>query len=186
MIRETLCSVTHTNAAGMCQAADTGQCPDNMSHTVEPDEQDIEIISGDTRYWENWESEVQYNSGRSNIREVSPQLPSKTSNQPSNQISSAEQENNYGSPIVEHNNEYIEEDCKNPLTEEKGMCVPLDLTVKSGEQPAPSDASTNTSEGQTGHKDESHLVTDEYLKSEIEKIKEQVIQDLMIFTAEKE
>ena len=105
MIRETLRSVTHTNAVGMCQATDTGQCPNNISHTVESDEQDIEIIPGDTRYWENWESEVQYNSGRSNIREVSPQLPSEASNQSPSQVSIAEQENNCGSSFVEHNDE---------------------------------------------------------------------------------
>ena len=90
MIRETLRSVTHTNAAGMCQAAGTGQCPDNVNHTLESDEQDIEIIHEDTRYWENLESEVQYNSGRCNTREVPPQLPSKAGNQPPNQLSNEE------------------------------------------------------------------------------------------------
>ena len=72
----------YTNAAGMCQTAATGQCPNSMSHTAESDEQDIEIIPGDSRYWEDWENEVQYNSGRSSITEVAPPLPSETSNQP--------------------------------------------------------------------------------------------------------
>ena len=58
MIRETLRSVTHTNVAGICQTAANGQYPDGVSHTVKSDEQDIEIIPGDTRYWEDWESEV--------------------------------------------------------------------------------------------------------------------------------
>ena len=62
----------------------------------------------------------------------------------------------------------------------------MDLTVESREQSAPPDASTNAPEGQTRHKDKLHLVTEEYLKSEIEKIKEQVIQDLMVFTEEEE
>ena len=105
MIRETLRSVTHTNAAVMCQTAATGQCPDSVSHTVKSDEQDIEIIPGDSRYWEDWENKVQYNSGRRSITEVAPQLPSETSNQPPNQLSNEEQEKNCCSPFVEHNGE---------------------------------------------------------------------------------
>ena len=62
----------------------------------------------------------------------------------------------------------------------------MDLTVEHREQSTQPDASTNAPEGQTRHRDESHLVTEDYLKSEIEKIKEQVIQDLMVFTKEEE
>ena len=81
-----------------------------MNYMMESDNQDIKIIPGDTQYWEDWESKVQYNSGRSNIREISPQLPSEASNQSPNQLSIAEQENNCGSSLVEHNDEYIKED----------------------------------------------------------------------------
>ena len=72
------------------------------------------------------------------------------------------------------------------MTEEKETCGPVDLTVEPREQSTQPDASTNAPEGQTRHRDESHLVTEDYLKSEIEKIKEQVVQDLMVFTEEEE
>ena len=98
IVRETLRSVTHTNAARMCQTAATGQCPDSMSHRAEPDEQDIEVIPGGSRYWEDWEKEVQYNSGRSSTTVVAPKLPSETSNQPPGEYSGTENNNNRGSP----------------------------------------------------------------------------------------
>ena len=72
------------------------------------------------------------------------------------------------------------------MTENKEICVPLDLTVESREQSGHPDASTNTPKGLVEHEDKSHLPTEEYLNSEIEKIKEQVIKDLMIFTEKKE
>ena len=171
IVRETLRSVTHTNAAGMCQTAATGQCPDSMSHTAESDEQDIEIIPGDSRYWEDWENEVQYNSGRSSITEVAPQLPSETSNQPPNQFSSTEHNNNCGSIIARQNDEYIEEDCKNPLVEANETGVSLDLRVGPGEQSIQPDGPTNALVGQTRHTDDSYLVSEDYLK-EVKKIKE--------------
>ena len=66
---------------------------------------------------------------------------------------------------------------------EKG--VPLDLRVGPEEQSFQPDCPTATLVGQTGHTDEPYLVSEEYLK-EIERIKEQVVQDLMIFTKEKQ
>ena len=50
IVRETLRGATHSNAATMCQPAATGTCPDNMNHKMESDEQEIEIISGDSHY----------------------------------------------------------------------------------------------------------------------------------------
>ena len=59
LIQETLrSSMEYTNAAGMCQTAATGQCPDDMNCTQEPDNQYVKIIPGDTRYWQDWENEV--------------------------------------------------------------------------------------------------------------------------------
>ena len=176
----------YTNPARVCQIAATGQCSSNMNCTLEPDDQGVKIIPGGLTYWQDLENEVQYNSGRSNAREISPQLPNEASNQLPGQLSIAEQENDCSSSSVEHNDKYAEDDCRNPLTENKEICVPLDLTVESREQSGPPDTSISTPEGQTGHKDKSHLPTEEYFKSEIEKIKEQVIQDLMIFTEKKE
>ena len=109
----------YTNTARVCHTAATGQCPDNMNYTMESDDQDIKIIPGDTRYWEDWESEVQYNSGRSDAREISPQLPNEASNQLPGQLSIVEQENDCISSSVKHNDEYVKDDCRNPLTENK-------------------------------------------------------------------
>ena len=63
--------------------------------------------------------------------------------------------------------------------------VPLDLRVGPEEQSFQPDCPTDTPVGQTGHADKSYLVSEEYLK-EVERIKEQVVQDLMVFTQEKE
>ena len=73
IVRETLRGTTHSNAATMYQTAATGPCPASMSHKTEPDEQEIEIIPGDSRYWEQFEEEVQYNSGRNSITSHNPQ-----------------------------------------------------------------------------------------------------------------
>ena len=48
----------YTNAAGMCQTAATGQCPDDMNRMLEPDDQDVKIIPGGSTYWQDWEDEV--------------------------------------------------------------------------------------------------------------------------------
>ena len=69
--------------------------------------------------------------------------------------------------------------------EANGTGVPLDLRVGPGEQSIQPDDPTNALGGQTGHTDDSYLVSEDYLK-EVEKIKEQVVQDLMVFTKEEE
>ena len=134
---------------------------------------------------EEWEKEVQYNSGRSNTTLVTPALPSETSDQPPGEYSGTGENNSFGSPTAGHSDEYIEEDCKNPMLEAHETGVPLDLRVGPEEQSCHPDCPTDTPVGQTGHTDEQYLVSEDYLK-EVERIKEQVVQDLMIFTKDKE
>ena len=101
LIKETLRSgMEYTNAADLRQVATTtGQCSNNMNCTPEPDDQGVKIIPRGLTYWQNWEDEVCYNSGRSHARETSPQHPDGTNNQFPCQLSIPEQENDHRSHL---------------------------------------------------------------------------------------
>ena len=185
IVREILRDTTHSNAATMCQTAATNPCPASMSHKTEPDEQEIEIISGDSRYWEQFEEEVQYNSRRNNITASPPTIPSETSDQPPGEYSGTGENNSCGSPSVGHSGEYIEEEFKNPMLEAHETGVPLDLSVGPEAQSSHPDCPGDSTAGCAGHTNKQYLVSEDYLK-EVERIKERVVQDLVVFTKDKE
>ena len=80
----------------------------------------------------------------------------------------------------------MEDNCDDPLAEKKDINIPLDLTVEADRQPGQPDVTTNDPSSRVGSEDDSHFPTKAYLKAEIEKIKEQVIKDLMIFNEKRE
>ena len=154
IVRETLRGATHSNAATMCQPAATGTCPDNMNHKIESDEQEIEIISGDSRYWEQFEEEVRYNSGRSDIKISPPTIPCETRDQPPGEYSCTEENNSCDSPSAGQGGEYIEEELKDPTLVAHETGVPLDLSACPEPQPSNPDCPGDSPAGLDGHKDE--------------------------------
>ena len=82
IVRETLRGPTHPDAATIYQPTNNSVRPDEMNHKIKSDEQEIGIISGESRYWEQFKEEVRYNSGRSDIK-ISPlTISCETKNQP--------------------------------------------------------------------------------------------------------
>ena len=58
--------------------AAAGQCVNNMDLGPPDNDQDVQVISGESNYWQTWEEEVLFNSGRTHTRELTPQFPNET------------------------------------------------------------------------------------------------------------
>ena len=80
----------------------------------------------------------------------------------------------------------MEEHCDDPLADKKDINTPLDLTIEADRQPGQPDVATDDPNSRAGSEDDSHLPTEAYLKAEIEKVKELVIKDLMVFNEKRE
>ena len=99
--------------------------------------------------------------------------------------SCTEENNSCDSPPAGQGGEYIEEELKNPMLVAHETGVPLDLSAGPEPQPSNPDCPGDSPAGLDGHKDEQYFVSENYLK-EVERIKERVVQDLMVFTTDKE
>ena len=119
----------------MCQPTADGTCPDNISHKIKSDEQEIEIISGESSYWEQFEEEVRYNSKRNDIEISPPTISCEPNNQPPGELSCTEENNSCDSLLAGQGGEYIEEEFKNPVLSTHEVDVPLDLSAGPELQP---------------------------------------------------
>ena len=68
----------------------------------------------------------------------------------------------------------------------KKINTPLDLTVEADRQLKQPDVATDDPNSQSEIEDDSHIPTEAYLNAEIEKVKNQVIKDLMVFNEKRE
>ena len=80
----------------------------------------------------------------------------------------------------------MEEHCNDPLADKKDINTPLDLTIEADRQLRQPDLATDDPNSQVEIEDDSHLPTEAYLKAEIEKVKDQVIKDLIVFNERRE
>ena len=58
IVRETLRGPTHPDAATIYQPTNNGTRPDEMNHKIKSDEQEIEVLSGESDYWRQFKEEV--------------------------------------------------------------------------------------------------------------------------------
>ena len=100
-------------------AASAGQCFNNMDLIPPPDDQDVQIIGGESNYWQDWEDEVHFNSGRTHARETIPPHPGRTNDEIPGQLVVPKLESESRFLLTEHSGEYVEEHCDDPLADKK-------------------------------------------------------------------
>ena len=105
------------------------------------DSQDVQVISGESNYWQKFEEEVCFNSGQTYTWENTPRYPMETINEEPMEPEAIEQ---HADPeykgegrliIAEPAGEYVEELCDDPLADKKDTKInchdaPLDLTTR--------------------------------------------------------
>ena len=105
------------------------------------DDQDVQVISDKSDYWQRWEEEVRYNSGQTHARDITPRHLMETINEEPGepevikQQTDLEYEDEGRLIIAEPGGEYIEEQCDDPLSDKKDTKInchdaPLDLTTR--------------------------------------------------------
>ena len=139
------------------------------------DDQDVQIISGESNYWQKWEEEVRFNSGRTHAREFTPWYLRETINETTEQLADPEHEGEGRLLIAEPGGEYVKEHCDDPLADKKDTKLnchdaPLDLTIEADRQLRQPDIATDDTHSQAEVEDDSHLPTEAYPKTEIEKL----------------
>ena len=100
-------------------AASAGQCFNNMDLIPPPDDLDVQIIGGESNYWQDWEDEVHFNSGRTHARETIPPHPGRTNDEIPGQLVVPKLESESRFLLTEHSGEYVEEHCDDPLADKK-------------------------------------------------------------------
>ena len=124
----------------------------------------MQIISGESNYWQEWEKEVCFNNGRTHARDFIPRLPGETTNVTAGQFADPEHGSEGSLLIAEPVGEYVEEHCDDPLADKKDTNLschdaPLDFTVKADTQSRQPDIATDDSHSQAEIEDDSHLPT---------------------------
>ena len=140
-------------------AATAGQCSNKMDPIPPPDDQDVQIIGGGSNYWQDWEDEVRFNSGRTHTRETVPRHPCGTDNDTAGQLVIPELDSANRLLIAEHCGEYVEEHCNDPLDDKKDINTPLDLTIEADRQLKQPYIATDDPNSQSEIEDDSHLPT---------------------------
>ena len=111
------------------------QCVNNIDLGPPPADQDVQVIRGESNYWQEWEKEACFNSGQTHARELIPQHLSKTINETTGQLANPEHGSEGRLLIAEPGGEYVEEHCDDPLADKKDTKLnchdaPLDLTIE--------------------------------------------------------
>ena len=180
IVRETLRDPTQPDAAGTYQHTDNTIHSDEMNHNGESVEQGVEIISGESDYWSQFEEEVRLNSGRLDIHMSPLTNPGAINTQPPGELSRADENNSCDSLLGRQGAEYIEEETKDPTFNAHGIDSPLDLSTgleaKHNDLSKPIHCPVGP--------DEQYVVSENY-KKEVEKIKESVVRDLLVRTTDR-
>ena len=156
----------------------------------------MQIISGESNYWQRSKEEVGFNSGRTPTWEHTPRYLMETICEEPMDTNTTEQPDNpeyegEGRLVIdtEAAGEYIEKFHDDPLADKKdiktdGRDTPLDLTTRmeAGEQSRQSMEAMNNTSYQANVEDTSRLPTEAELEAEIEKVKEGVVENLLLYS----
>ena len=155
------------------------------------DSQDIQVISVESDYWQRFEEEVHFNRGRTPTWEHTPRylmeticeepMDTNTTVQPDSPEYEGE-----GRLVIdtEAAGEYIEEFHDNQKgTKTDGRNTPLDLTTRmeAGEQSRQSIEDMDNTSCQASVEDNSELPTEAELEAEIERVKEGVVENHLLY-----